>query len=330
MSDTSPLLTKAVRVHEIGGPEVLILEEITVAAPKAGEALIRQTAVGLNYIDTYFRSGLYKTELPFVPGSEGAGIVEALGEGVTGLAVGDRVAYAGGPLGAYAERRVIPADRLVKIPDGVSDDVAAAIMLKGLTAHYLLFKTFPVRAGTVLLFHAAAGGVGSIAGQWAHRLGAVTIGTVGSAAKIDAARRNGYAYVIDTSREDFVVRVKEITEGRGVDVAYDSIGRDTFPATLDTLRPRGLWVTFGQSSGALPPIDSQILSQKGSLFMTRPTLFHYIAERRELEEAASALFAAVGNGLIDIAVDTYPLAQAADAHRDLQARRTTGSVVLKP
>ncbi|MQT11334.1 quinone oxidoreductase family protein [Segnochrobactrum spirostomi] len=330
MSELSPLLTKAVRVRETGGPEVLKVEEIAVPAPKPGEALIRQTAIGLNYIDTYFRSGLYKTELPFVPGSEGAGVVEALGEGVTGLAVGDRVAYAGGPLGAYAERRVIPADRLVKVPDGVSDDVAAAIMLKGLTAHYLLFKTFPVRAGTVILFHAAAGGVGSIAGQWAHRLGAVTIGTVGSAAKVDAARRNGYAYVIDTSREDFVARINEITDGRGVDVAYDSIGRDTFPATLDTLRPRGMWVTFGQSSGALPPIDSQILSQKGSLFMTRPTLFHYIADRRELEEAAAALFEAVGSGLVEIAVDTYPLDHAADAHRDLQARRTTGSVVLKP
>ena len=321
---------RAIRVHETGGPEVLRWEEVETPSPGPGEALVRHTAVGLNFIDVYFRTGLYKAPLPFTPGQEGAGVVEAVGAGVTTVKPGDRVAYTGA-LGSYAERRTVAADRLVRPPDGVSDREAAAVMLKGLTAWYLLRRTRPVGAGDVILFHAAAGGVGSLACQWAKALGATVIGTVGSAAKVEAARANGCEHVVDTSAEDFALRVREITGGRGCDVVYDSVGRDAFPASLDCLRPRGLWVTFGQSSGPLPLIDTQLLSQKGSLFMTRPTLGNYIATRGELETAADELFAVVGSGRVKAAVNqTFALRDAAEAHRALEGRRTTGATVLLP
>lgn len=319
----------AMRVHETGGPDALSWDEVEVGDPGPSEARVRHTAVGLNYIDTYFRSGLYPAPgLPFILGNEGAGVVEAVGADVREVAVGDRVAYAG-PLGAYAEKRLMPADRLVKVPDGVDDRVAAAIMLKGMTAHYLLRRTFPVEKGHTILFHAAAGGVGSIATQWAKALGATVIGTVGSKEKAELARSQGCDHVIDYREEDFVSRVKEITGDRGVDVVYDGVGRDTFPASLDCLRPLGMWVSFGQSSGKLPPIDLAILSQKGSLFATRPTLFAYIAAREDLETAARELFEVVRGGTVEIRIDqTYRLADAAQAHEDLEARRTTGSTVF--
>ena len=324
-------MTHAVRIHQPGGPEALVYEAVEVGAPGPGQALLRQTAIGVNFIDVYHRSGLYPVPTPFVPGSEGAGVVEAVGPGVTEVAVGDRVAYST-PLGGYAERRLIQADRLVKVPDGIDDATAAAMMLKGMTACYLLRATFSVGPSTSLLFHAAAGGVGLIAGQWARHLGARhVIGTVGSAAKVEEARAHGYTDVIDTSREDFVARVREITGGAGVDVVYDSVGKDTFPASLDCLRVRGLWVTFGQSSGALPPVDTALFNQKGSLFMTRPSLFHYTASRDDLLKTAGELFEVVRSGAVKIPVNqTYALKDAAKAHADLTARRTTGTTVLIP
>ena len=325
-------MTMAIRVHETGGPEVMKWEEVQVGDPGPGEARIKHTAIGLNFIDTYFRSGLYPspTGLPFTPGNEGAGTVEAVGEGVTQVSVGDRVAYVGPP-GSYAEQRVIAAALLVKIPDGVSDDTAAAMMLKGMTARYLLRKTFVIDAGTTLLFHAAAGGVGLIAGQWARHIGATAIGTVGSEEKAELARANGYNHVINYRTENFVERVKEITGGAGCDVVYDSVGKDTFPGSLDCIRPLGTWVTFGQSSGPLPAINLGILSQKGSLFVTRPTLFSYIAARQDLEETAGDLFDVVKSGAVKIYVNqSYPLAEAQRAHEDLEGRKTTGQTVLKP
>lgn len=325
-------MSKAIRIHGHGGPEVLVYEDAPVDQPKAGEALIRHTAIGLNFLDTYYRTGLYPAPngLPLIPGNEGAGVVEALGEGVTGLQVGDRVAYVG-PLGAYAEQRVIPADRLVKISDGVSDEQAAAMMLKGMTAEYLLRRTFAVKKGDVILCHAAAGGVGLILGQWGKHLGATVIGTAGSPEKVELAKAHGYDHVIDYSREDFVARVREITGGAKCDVVYDSVGLDTYEGSLDCLKTRGLFVTFGQSSGPIPPINLGVLSQKGSLFATRPTLFTYIAKRAELEESSQALFDVVSRGIVKINVNQrYQLADAAQAHRDLEGRKTTGVTILLP
>jgi NADPH2:quinone reductase len=325
-------MVQAIRVHETGGPEVMRFETVDVPAPGPGEARIRHTAVGLNFIDTYFRSGLYPAPagLPFIPGNEGAGVVVAVGEGVTHLAPGDRVAYAG-PLGAYAEERVMAADRLVSIPEGVDDKTAAAMMLKGMTARYLLRRTCRVSASTTLLFHAAAGGVGLIAGQWAAKLGATVIGTVGSEEKAELARRNGYTHVINYRTENFVERVREITDGKLCDVVYDSVGKDTYPGSLDCLKPLGTWVSFGQSSGPITDFSLPILSAKGSLFATRPTLFTYIASRADLEETANDLFDMVSSGAVKIAVNQeYALADAVRAHQDLEGRKTTGGTVLIP
>jgi NADPH2:quinone reductase len=325
-------MVRAIVVREHGGPEVLKLEEVSLGKPGTGEALIRQQAIGLNFIDIYYRTGLYAAPngLPMTPGGEGAGEVLALGEGVSHLKVGDRVAYTM-PIGAYAEERILPADRLVKVPETVELETAAAMMLKGMTAQYLLNRTYPVKEGDVILFHAAAGGVGQIAGQWAKALGATVIGTVGSADKAELARSCGYDYVINYREEDFVAKVKEITGGRGVDVAYDSVGKDTFPGSLECLRHRGMWVTFGQSSGPIGPVDLAMLGKMGSLYATRPTLFNHIASREDLEKTAASLFDMVGSGKVKIPVNQrYPLAEAAEAHRDLEARKTTGTTLLIP
>ncbi|RCX26490.1 quinone oxidoreductase family protein [Thioalbus denitrificans] len=323
-------MPNAIRIHELGGPEVLSWEEITVGEPGPGEVRLRQTAVGLNFIDVYFRTGLYKAPaLPFIPGLEGAGVVEAVGAGVDTLAVGDRVAYATQPLGAYAEARVMAADRLVKVPDSVDDNTAAAMMLQGMTAQYLLRQTYPVQAGQTILFHAVAGGVGLIACQWAKHLGATVIGTVGSEAKAELARAHGCDHTINYKSEDFVARVREITEGRGVPVVYDSVGKDTFMKSLECLSPRGMLVSFGQSSGAVAPLDPGILSARGSLYLTRPTLFTYTAKPEDLQATARELFEVVGAGHVKIEVNQhFPLRDAAEAHRALEARRTTGSSVL--
>jgi NADPH2:quinone reductase len=321
----------AIRVHKTGGPEVLTWEEVTVPDPGPKDARIRQTAVGLNYIDIYFRTGLYPAaSLPFIAGQEGAGVVVAVGGEVEDLKPGDRVAYAG-PMGGYAEERVIPADRLVKVPDGIDDKTAAAMMLQGMTARYLLRRTFPVGKGHTILFHAAAGGVGSIACQWAAHLGATVIGTVGSAEKAKLAKANGCHHVINYREENFVERVNAITGGKKCDVVYDSVGKDTFPGSLDCIRPLGLWVIFGQSSGPIGPIETGILAQKGSLFCTRPTLVTYTAKREDLVETANDLFDVVKKRVVKIAVNqTYPLRDAAQAQRDLVDRKTTGSTVLIP
>ena len=325
-------MAKAIRVHEHGGPEVLRYEDHDAGKPGKGEALIRHTAIGLNFLDTYFRSGLYPAPagLPLIPGNEAAGEVLEVGEGVDWVNPGDRVAYVGG-LGAYAQQRVIAADRLVKVPDGISDEDAAGMMLKGMTAEYLLLRTYPVKPGDTVLYHAAAGGVGLIFGQWARKLGVTLIGTVGSAEKAELAKAHGYEHVINYSEEDFVARVKEITGGKMCDVAYDSVGKDTFPASLDCLRLRGMFVSFGQSSGPIPPFNMAILSQKGSLYATRPTLFQYIATRDELQASANALFDVVKSGDVKIRVNQrYALADAAKAHADLEGRKTTGTTVLIP
>lgn len=324
-------MTQAIQVHDYGGPDVLKWEEVAVGEPGPGEVKIRQRAVGLNFIDVYQRTGLYpQPSLPFIPGTEGAGVVTAIGEGVRDLKVGRRVAYAG-PVGAYAEERLIAADRVVKIPSGVSDETAAAVMLKGMTAQYLVRRTYKVDRETTLLFHAAAGGVGLIACQWAASLGATVIGTVGSAGKALIARAHGCAHVINIREEDVVAKVKEYTKGKGVDVVYDSIGKDTFPSSLDCLKPLGLWVSFGQSSGPVPEFKITLLSQKGSLFATRPSLNDYTRSRKDLVAAANELFEAIAEGKVRIAVNqTYPLAEAAQAQRDLEARLTTGSTVLLP
>ena len=323
-------MSKAVRIHEVGGPEVLKFETVEVGDPGSGQALLRQTAAGLNYIDTYQRTGLYPlASFPVVLGMEGAGVVEAVGEGVTEVDVGDRVAYSMA-LGAYAERRLVPAAVLVRLPDGISDDQGAAMMLKGCTAQYLLRRTYRVEAGDTVLIHAAAGGVGLIVCQWAKLLGATVIGTVGSADKAALAKAHGCDHVIDYRTENFAERVREITNGAGVPVVYDSVGRDTFTASLDCLQPRGLLVSFGQSSGAIPPFDPGVLAQKGSLFLTRPSLASYIGTREELEATATELFDVVLSGAVEIEVNqTYPLEEAATAHRDLEARKTTGSTVLR-
>jgi NADPH:quinone reductase len=324
-------MTQAIRVHEYGDPEVLTWEEVEVGDPGPGQIRIKQTAVGLNYIDVYGRTGLYpQDELPFIPGMEGAGVVTAVGEGVRDLKIGRRVAYAG-PIGAYAEERLIAADRVVRIPEGVSDETAAAVMLKGMTAQYLLRRTYKVGSDTTLLFHAAAGGVGMIACQWAASLGATVIGTVGSAGKALIARSHGCTHVINYREEDVVAKVKAYTKGEGVDVVYDSIGKDTFPMSLDCLKRRGMWVSFGQASGPVPEFRINLLAQKGSLFATRPTLGDYIATRKELVSTANDLFGVIAKGKVKIAVNqTYPLHEAERAHRELEGRLTTGSTLLIP
>jgi len=325
-------MVQAIRVHETGSADVLTWEHVEVGEPGPGEARIRHTAIGLNFIDTYFRSGLYPAPdgVPFIPGNEGAGIVQTVGEGVSHIKPGDRVAYVG-PLGAYAQERIIPADRLVVIPDGIDEKAAAGMMLKGMTAQYLLRQTFNVGPETTLLFHAAAGGVGLIAGQWAAHLGATVIGTAGSQDKVDLAKANGYQHVINYRTENFVERVKEITDGKGCDVVYDSVGKDTYPGSLDCLKPRGLWVSFGQSSGPIQDFNLALLAQKGSLFATRPTLFSYVATREQLEKTSGDLFDVVSKGIVKIAINQeYRLADAIQAHTDLEGRKTTGTTVLIP
>ena len=321
----------AIRIHQTGGPEVLCWEEVDVPAPAAGEATVRHHAVGLNFIDTYHRTGLYPLPLPAGIGLEGAGVVEAVGPDVSEVKVGDRIAYAGGPVGAYAEVRNIPAHRLLKLPDAIAFNTAAAMMLQGLTAAYLLRRTYRVQPGDAVLIHAAAGGVGLIACQWAKALGATVIGTVGSPAKAELARAHGCDHVINYSTENFTQRVREITGGEGVPVVYDGVGKDTFMGSLDSLRPLGMLVTYGNASGPVPPFDLLQLSQKGSLFVTRPTIVHYTAKRADLEALGAELFDIVASGKVRIEVNqTYPLKDAAQAHRDLEARKTTGSTILVP
>jgi NADPH2:quinone reductase len=322
-------MTHAIRFHQAGGPDVLTWDEVTLGKPGPGQARVRHKAVGLNFVDIYVRTGLYPSPLPSGLGTEGSGVVEEVGEGVTDVKPGDRVAYAGGPLGAYAEERIMPADRLVVLPDGIDDRTAAAMMLKGLTVQYLLRRTYKVKAGDTIVFHAAAGGVGLIAGQWAKHLGATVIGTVGSDAKVQLARDNGYDHVINYSKEDLVARVTEITGGHKVPVVYDSVGKDTFMKSLDCLQPLGLVALFGQASGPVGPFDLGILAGKGSLYVTRPTLNTYGAKRSDLVAGAKELFDVVKSGAVKITVNqTYPLKDAAQAHRDLADRKTTGSTVL--
>lgn len=324
-------MSHAIRIHETGGPEVMRWEKVSLDATAPNEARVRHAAVGLNFIDIYHRSGLYPLPLPSGLGLEGAGIVEAVGSAVTDLQPGDRVAYAGGPPGAYAEVRNMPADRLVKLPDAIDFKTAAAMMLQGMTAQYLLRRTYRVQAGDTILIQAAAGGVGLIVCQWAKALGATVIGTVGSDEKAALARAHGCDHPIVYAREDFVARVKEITNGAGVPVVYDSIGKDTFTGSLDCLRPLGMMVTFGNASGPVPPVDTLELSKRGSLFLTRPTLFTYIARRTDLLATAQELFDVVASGKVRIEVNqTYALKDAAQAHIDLAARKTTGSTVLLP
>lgn len=318
-----------IRFHRTGGPEVLQWEEVVVPEPAAHEAQIRHHAVGLNYIDIYHRTGLYPVPLPSGLGLEGAGVVQAVGATVTDLRPGDRVAYAGGPLGAYAELRNVPADRVVKLPDTIDFPTAAAMMLQGLTAQYLLRRTYPVRIGDTILIHAAAGGVGLIVCQWAKALGATVIGTVGSDAKANLAHANGCDYPIVYTRENFTVRVKELTDGIGVPVVYDSIGRDTFFGSLACLRPLGLMVTFGNTSGPVPLLDTAELARRGSLFLTRPSLFTYTAQRSDLLQMAQELFEVVITGKLHITIhQRYRLREAAQAHTDLAARNTTGSSIF--
>jgi NADPH2:quinone reductase len=320
----------AIRIHEHGSAEKLKWEEVQVGDPGPGQLRVRNTAIGLNYIDTYQRSGLYPMPLPFTCGSEGAGVVEAVGPKVKEFKAGDRVAYAG-PIGAYAEVLLRPADRMVKIPAGVDDKVAAAMMLKGMTTQYLIRSTYRVKKGDTIVMHAAAGGVGLILCQWAKKLGATVIGTVGSDDKVDAAKKAGCKHVIVTSRERFVDRVKEITKGKGVPVVYDGVGKDTFMDSLDCLSPLGMMVSFGNASGAVPPFNAGILAQKGSLYLTRPTLATYTASRADLVKSAQELFSVVKSGAVKIRINqTYPLRDAAQAHADLEGRKTTGSTVLVP
>jgi len=323
-------MTKAVRFHKSGGPEVLQVEDVQVGEPGAGQIKLRHTAIGVNFVDTYQRSGLYPMQMPQTAGNEGAGVVEAVGSGVTALKQGDRVAYTG-LVGAYCGERVVPADRMVKIPEGISDEMAASIMLKGMTVHYLIHSTYAVKAGDTVLWHAAAGGVGLLACQWLKALGATVIGTVGSPEKAKLAKAHGAEHVIDYTKENFVERVKEITGGKGLPVVYDSVGKTTWEGSLDCLRPLGLWVIFGNASGPVPPLNTGILAQKGSLYATRPTLATYIASRADLEARSSSLFAIVKSGKVKVEITgRYKLADAAQAHRDLEGRKTTGSVILLP
>ena len=325
-------MSKAVRIHAHGGPDALVYEDADPGQPGPGQILVRHTAIGLNFIDIYFRTGLYPAPngLPLIPGGEAAGVVLELGEGVSWLKQGDRIAYAINT-GAYAEQRVIAADRVVKIPDGISDEQAAGMMLKGMTAEYLLRRTFKVGQGDTILYHAAAGGVGLILGQWAKHLGATVIGTAGSQEKAELAKAHGYDHVIDYRTQDFVAEVARLTDGRKCDVVYDSVGKDTFPGSLDCLRPLGTFVSFGQSSGPIPPFNIALLSQKGSLFATRPTLFVYNARREDLEASAKALFDVVAKGVVEIKINqTYALKDAGRAQADLEGRKTTGTTVLVP
>jgi NADPH2:quinone reductase len=324
-------MPKAIRFHKTGGPEVLAWDDVEVGEPGPGQLRIRHHAIGVNYVDTYQRAGMYPMPLPSGCGSEAAGVVEAVGPGVADFKAGDRVTYATAPVGAYSEVRLYPAERAVKLPDGISFETAAAMMLKGLTAQYLVRRTYRVKKGDTILMHAAAGGVGQILCQWAKHLGATVIGTVGSDDKAELARKAGCRHVIVLAREKFSARVKEITKGKGVPVVYDGIGKDTFMDSLDCLQPLGLMVSFGNASGAVPPFNPGILAQKGSLFLTRPTLLHYAASREDLVKAARELFAVVKSGAVKIRVNqTYPLRDAARAQNDLEARKTTGSTVLIP
>lgn len=324
-------MTNAIRIHEHGGPEIMKWEAVDVGAPGPKELRVRHTAVGLNYIDTYHRTGLYKIPLPSVIGREGAGVVEAAGSEVTDVKVGDRVAYASAPIGSYAEARLIAADRVVKIPANVTDRQAASMMLKGMTAQYLLRRTYPVKAGDTILFHAAAGGVGLILCQWARHLGATVIGTTGSEEKSALAKANGCDHVINYRTEDFVARVADITGGKKCAVVYDGVGKDTFLKSLDCVRPRGMAALFGNASGKVEPLDLGLLATKGSLFVTRPTLDTHVATREDLIATANDLFDVVGRGIVKIEINqTYALKDAAQAHRDLEARKTTGSTVLLP
>lgn len=325
-------MSKAIRIHANGGPEVLTYEDTDPGQPGSGQILVRHTAIGLNFIDVYYRSGLYPPPggLPLIPGSEAAGVVLEVGQGVDWLKPGDRIAYATN-VGAYAEQRVIAADRVVKVPDGISDEQAAAMMLKGMTAEYLLRRTFKVKAGDTILFHAAAGGVGLILGQWAKHLGATVIGTASSTDKIELAKAHGFDHVINYKEQDFVAGVAAITGGRKCEVVYDSVGNDTFPASLDCLKPLGMFVSFGQSSGPIPPFSMSLLAQKGSLFATRPTLFVYNAKREDLDASAAALFEVVLGGAVKVKINQrYSLKDAGKAHSDLEGRRTTGTTILIP
>ena len=321
-------MTQAIRIHQPGGPEVLKWEEVQIGDPGPGQVRLKQEAAGLNYIDVYHRTGLYPQSLPFTPGVEGAGTVKSIGDGVTSVKPGDRVAYAG-PMGGYAEERLIDADRLVKVPDSISTEAAATMMLQGMTAHMLLRRVYDVKPRDMILVHAAAGGVGLILCQWAKALGATVIGTVSTGEKAELARSHGCDYPVIYTRQDFVAEVERITGGAKLPVVYDSVGKDTFLKSLDCLRPRGLMVTYGNASGPPDPFAPGILAQKGSLFLTRPTLFNYIAEREELENAASELFEVVGIGKVKIEIgQRYALKDAATAHRDLEERKTTGSTVF--
>lgn len=323
-------MVHAIRVHQTGGPEVLAWESVDVGDPGPGQVRLKQHAIGVNFIDTYQRSGLYKLPLPLIPGNEGAGEVVAVGAGVTDFKVGDRGAYAGA-VGGYAEERLMPADRLVKLPDAIDYKTAAAMMLQGMTVRYLLRQTYKVGPDTTMLLHAAAGGIGLIAAQWAKHLGATIIGTAGSEEKAKLAKEAGCTHVINYKTEDFVKRTRELTNGQGVDVVYDGVGKDTYPASLDCLKPLGLFVSFGNASGPVQNFDLLALMNKGSLYATRPTLQTYVAKREDLVANASELFDVVSKGIVKIVVNhTYPLKDAAQAHRDLEGRKTTGSIVLLP
>lgn len=323
---------KAIRIHQTGGPEVLQYEDFDLPPPAGGEARVRHTAIGLNFIDTYQRSGLYK--LPGLPsglGNEAAGHVEAVGADVRGLRIGDRVAYCSGAIGAYAEANNVPADRLVKLPDGISDEIAAAALLKGMTAQYLLKRAYPVKSGDTILVHAAAGGVGLILCQWAKHLGCIVIGTAGGEDKMELARNHGCAHVLNTNSEDIAARVRELTKGAGVPVAYDGVGKNTYMASLNSLAVRGMLVAFGNASGPIPPLDPLLLSTKGSLYLTRPTLAHYTRNTEELQATANDLFTVIGKGAVKIEVrQRFKLADARKAHEALQGRATTGATILIP
>jgi NADPH2:quinone reductase len=322
---------KAIRFDRAGGPDVLRLENVELPPPAPGQVRVKHTAIGVNFIDIYHRCGLYPVSLPSGLGLEAAGVVVALGEDVSGLKIGDRVGYGTGPIGAYADANNVPAERAVKLPDGVSDEVAAAAMLKGMTAEYLLRRTFPVRRGQTIVFHSAAGGVGLIACQWAKYLGVTVIGTVGSDDKVQLARSHGCDHVLNTRKDDWAKRVREITGGAGVPVVYDSVGKETWDGSLDCLAMRGTMVSFGNSSGAVPPIEPGILSAKGSLYLTRPTLFHYTRTREELQQTADDLFDVIASGAVKIAINQrFRLADARAAHEALHSRATTGATVLLP
>jgi len=323
-------MAKAMRFHKQGGPEVMQYDDVQVGDPGPGQVRIRHTAIGVNFVDVYQRSGLYPMQLPMVAGNEAAGVVDAVGQGVTELKAGDRVAYTGLP-GSYCDLRIVPADRMVKLPQGISDEQAASMMLKGLTVHYLIHTTYAVKKGETVLWHAAAGGVGLIACQWLKALGVTVIGTAGSDEKCSLAKAHGAEHVINYSRENFVERVKSITGGKGLPVVYDAVGKTTWEGSLDCLRPRGLMVSFGNASGAVPPVNIGIFQAKGSLYLTRPTLATHIASRADLVERANSLFDMVKSGKVKIeTTQRYKLADAAQAHRDLEGRKTTGSIVLQP